>query len=300
MATEEQLTAEEKAAQSAMEKAFADPSPPATPARDPATGQFQAADKTAGSPKPGKKPEAITKPLKETPEQTPAATPFTVSKEDWDSMTRRLATAEKISGNVGNLQKLVAEMRSATPQGVQIELPPEMEAEYPELAAHLKKAKIKGTAAPATASDAKPSTTDEEIRKLIGETAKSAQKDVDAKLRQARQRIEAEALDDLHPDWRKIVGAGETHDPNNPYRKWVKTQSAEYQKLINETDSAIVIGRSIDRFKAAQKAAPANGAKPAAAVTDRRRAAIQPKGDGGQPASTANTAEAAMQAAFDS
>lgn len=304
MKDDEQLTAEEKAASEAFERAFADP-PPQLPARDETTGQFVATDKAkpaeeAKPKEPEKKPESKAKPAKEPAPAKPAApAAFAVTEEQWNSVLKKLETAEKLSGSVGNLHTMVNQLRSATPQGVQIELPPELEAEYPELAAHLKRAKIKGTAVPA-ATDAKPSITDEEIKKLIGESVDAAHKDVDAKLRQARQRIEAEALDDLHPDWREIVGAGETHDPELPYRKWLSRQAAEYQKLINETDSAVVIGRSIDKFKAAAKAQPANGTRQPNPVTDRRRAAIQPKGDGGQPAPNPNAAEALMQQGFDS
>jgi hypothetical protein len=281
---DDELSAEDKAAEAAMLDAFAEPAPP-----KPAS---VAAEKPA---------DAAEKPVVEKPPvQTPAETPFVVTREQWDAAMKKLTSFEtqfpKVNGTLGNLQQLVNQLRSATPQGVQIELPPELEQDFPEIAAHLKKAKLRGTAT-APASEVKPSITDEEIRTLIGEARDEAQKTIDVKLREARQRVEAEALDDLHPDWRGIVGASATPDQNLPYRKWLATQTASYQQLVNETDSASVIARSIERFKAATKAQPANG-KPATVVPDRRRAAIQPKGDGGQPDASTNSERDAFTKAF--
>lgn len=100
-----------------------------------------------------------------------------------------------------------------------------------------------------------------------------------------------EQLEDLHPTWREIVGTVDSdgkHDSNNEFRKWLGTQPAEYQHKINHANSASVVSRAIDKFNAA-KATPPKAETPApkiAARNDRIRAAIQPRGDGGQPASS--------------
>jgi len=283
---DESLSADAKAAQDAMQAAFEEPAPQAPkPASAAVEEKPVAAEATLAA--------------EEKPEATPA---WAITREEWDATKTELAALKaersKLNGTVGNLQQLVTQLRSATPQGVQIELPPELEQDFPELAAHLKKAKIRGTAT-APASDAKPSTGDEEIKRLISEATENAHKDVDARLRSARQQVEAEALEDLHPDWREVTGASATPDQNQPFRKWLASQPEKYQSLVNETDSASVIARAIDRFKAdAAKAKPAKDKAPPSA--DKRRAAIQPKGDGGQPAPNPNQAEALLLAGFES
>jgi hypothetical protein len=115
---------------------------------------------------------------------------------------------------------------------------------------------------------------------------------------------ETEALEDAFPDWHSIVGAvgkDEQPDPNNPYRKWLATKPDDYQRRINGTMSAAVIGRSIRLFQSETKAP----AKPATQSRDSNardaviRGAVQPKGDGGAPSSS-NSREDAFAAGFGS
>ncbi len=109
-----------------------------------------------------------------------------------------------------------------------------------------------------------------------------------------------EALEDIHPTWREIVGAPDSEgkiNQDNPFRKWLATQPAEYQAKINAANSAVVISRAIDKFNEAAKTVAAAPAipKPAPKVVARQtviRAAIQPKGDGGQPAPSKTDADA--------
>lgn len=109
-------------------------------------------------------------------------------------------------------------------------------------------------------------------------------------LQDASVAYQIEALEEDHPKWREIVGVPDGEgkiDPNNPFRKWLATQPNEYQAKINAANSAGVISRAIDKFTEASKT-PAPVTPPvtpkAAAFTARKVGAIQPKGDGGQPA----------------
>jgi TonB family protein len=50
-----------------------------------------------------------------------------------------------------------------------------------------------------------------------------------------------------HPDWETVVGP---QGSQTPYRIWLATQPAEYQRIILDSEDPNVIGESIDRFKA--------------------------------------------------
>ena len=60
-----------------------------------------------------------------------------------------------------------------------------------------------------------------------------------------------------YPDWREIVGAVDISkqqpDPNNPFRKWLATRNAAYQKKINDTNSPREIEKAIVLFRASTK-----------------------------------------------
>jgi len=188
------------------------------------------------------------------------------------------AQLSKVFGTMGDMQQVVRKLQAATPAGMSIEIPndafAEMEKDFPELATRMRDAlekvlkNVRGTAP----SSAEPDP--EAVGKLVDSKA---------------IKREIEALDDVHPTWRAIVGAVDAtgqHDPNNPFRKWLATQETAYQTKINATNSAAVISRALDKFiadtKPASKVEPKSAPKIAARV-DRIRAAIQPKGDGGQP-----------------
>lgn len=103
---------------------------------------------------------------------------------------------------------------------------------------------------------------------------------------------EIEALEDLHPTWRDVVGVpdAEGKTPDNDFRKWLATQPAEYQQRINATHSSVVISRAIDKFKVDAEAAKvaATVAAAEAAKTNLRKNrladAVTPRGDGRQTA----------------
>ncbi len=261
---------------------------------------FAAGFETATPPK--KVTEAVETPkAEETPPATPDATPepkpadFAITREQWDALVAENKNLDKrikstVDGVIGSVEeRIVKKLQAATPPGMTVELPAdvvaEMEKDFPELAGHVKSALTKA------------------LKGVRGTGAQAAAPDADAIEKIVRQRVqlaEAEALSDVHPDWRDIVGKPDQSD--HPYRAWLLKQPESYQTLINETDSASVIARSIDKFKAETKA-PKPEPKPNPAIAARRavlKAAVQPKGDGGQPGSSAPTIEDAFAAGFTS
>jgi hypothetical protein len=186
------------------------------------------------------------------------------------------AQMSKAFGTIGDVQQTVKKLQAATPAGASIEIPKdafaEMEKDFPELAAQMRmglEKSLKGVRGTAAGQAADP----DAVGKLVtAETVK----------------LQIEALEDAHPTWREIVGAVDSagkHDQANPFRQWLAKQPAAYQAKINATNSATIIARAIDKFQADTKpAAKTTPAPKAAARNDRIRGAIQPRGDGGQPA----------------
>jgi hypothetical protein len=221
-----------------------------------------------------------------------------------EQLTQIMATVDKtaslqkgldsVAGTVGNVRKALDQVRSQTPQGAVVEITDEdfaeLKEDFPELAGHtraaleriLKRANLKGTGEPA------PPTMDPQ-------TVRTAAAEI------VHQQGLAD-LNDLHPDWQTVVVSAE-------YRKWLGEQTSEYQDLLHKTYSATITGRSIDRFRAAQEAAkpkpaaprPKTPEQPKADRRDHLRAAVQPRGNGNQPAPhTPPTPEENFRAGFNS
>lgn len=200
-----------------------------------------------------------------------------------DGAAAKTATYEaqfsKVFGTMGEMQHTVKKLQTATPAGQPIALPAdvvaEMEADFPELAGHVRTALekalkgIRGTAQP-------PVIDKDEMQRLV---------------RAEAVKNETEALEDAHPTWREIVGPVDSEgksNPTHPFRVWLATQPADYQFKVNSTNSAVIISRAIDRFKASQ-AAPPKPQVPTPKVVarqDRIRGAVQPRGDGNPPPPT--------------
>jgi len=193
----------------------------------------------------------------------------------------------KAFGTLGNMQQVINQIRNQTPAGAAVEITDEDFAElredFPELEQRqrvgleriLKRANLTGTAQVAT-----PAIDPEAMRNAAATIVH------DEGLKD---------LDDLHPGWRGIVGKPD--DVDNPYRRWLASQKPEYRHLIENTYSAAITKRSIDRFYADQRR-PAvrqqpTSARPDAARRDRIQAAVAPRGNGippapRQPSSTSN------------
>lgn len=245
---------------------------------------------TAAAPKPDVKPVAK-------PETKEAVTPapkveapkyVQLTQEQFDNLqsaagkvTEVEKQISKLFGTTGDMQQIVKKLQAETPKGMTIDLPAdvvsEMEQDFPELAGHFRKSlekALKGVRGTGAAEAGSAGLDPTAVQNLV---------------REAAIKHEIEALEDAHQDWRTIVGVVDAegkHDPNNEFRQWLGKQPVEYQTKINATNSAAVVSRAIDKFLAS-KANPAvqTGQTPQiAARRDRLKAAIQPRGDGGQPA----------------
>lgn len=191
---------------------------------------------------------------------------------------------DKAFGSIGGVQQLVKELQAKTPEGAAVEIPAEafqeMEEEFPDIAKHMRGVlektlkNVRGTGETKTVVDT------EAMSKLVADGIKQR---------------EMETLEDDHPDWRVIVGAvdsADKADPNNPFRKWLKTQPVSYQEKINSTHSAAVLSRAIDKFVEASKVPPPPPPPPKdpAPKKEARRSriedAVQPKGDNNPPPPT--------------
>lgn len=238
---------------------------------------------------PASKPESVADPAPEVPVTAEVAQPKHVqlTQEQFDSLQANAtktaaieAQLSKVFGTMGDMQQVVRKLQTATPAGMSIEIPKDaftdMEKDFPELATltrtGLEKA-LKGIRG--TGANAAETPDPESIQRLISA---------------AIAKREVTMLTDTHPNWREIVGAVETpgtHNTENGFRKWLATKDAAYQHKINATESARVIAEAIDKFETETAARPRPAPNPApkiAARADRIREAIQPKGDGKQPA----------------
>lgn len=252
-------------------------------------------------------------PAEEKPaEPAPAVEYRQVTKAEWDELTARAAAIDQIKvdhakkldtafGKVGGLERKLQELQQATPAGEAVEVTDddvaELAAEFPELGGLVLKSlqkvagKLKGTRT-ASAESLNP----EKLEALVSTRVIE---------------LQAEELEDQYSNWREIVGKPD--DKDNEYRKWLATQSAEYQQRVGSTYSAGVIARSIAKFQEhaaaakaererADNAAAAEAAKKRAAedAANKRRerldSAAQPKGAGGhQPDPTEDDFDAGFR-----
>jgi hypothetical protein len=279
---------------------------PLTPEQEEA--QAQADFYSAGDPghekKPAAKPEAAAK-AEDTAKVPPPPKPeyVKITRKDWDEVRAAAARTasydsqlSKAFGTIGGLQKALTDLRNEGPRTGKFEIPKDafadMERDFPELAQQTRAAMEKALRG-VTGSPGAASIDPDEMKRLVAEHAT-----------QVRIDAEIEALEEDHPDWRKIVGQVDTSkqqpDPNNAFRKWLATKDAAYQARLNSTNSAAVISRAISRFRSETKPAP----PPAPTLQQQLRnarikGAVQPRGDGGQPAQ-ANTDEDEFAAGFNS
>lgn len=236
------------------------------------------------------KPEAAPAEAAATPSATVPPKPEYVrlTKQDWDNAKAAVGKVASLESQVAKLTgstpsvdaiaaKVLETVRAQTPAGLDIEISDddfaEMMQDFPELAGQTRAGlqrvlkKLKGTGAPS--SPAQPV-------------------DIEAITSKVRLSIEADALVETHPDWEAIVGrppkdrpADWKPDPNNPFRKWLAAQPADYQEKVNNARSPAVVKSAIDKFKA--EPAPAAGSSRADARRDVIKDAVTPKTDGSPP-----------------
>jgi len=257
-------------------------------------------------PEPAAKPDAEVKPEPKAAvaaPKPPAVEYVRVTKDQlaaWDAAAARNASFEKqlstLFGFQGDVTKKLTALQTAGPRAGKFEIPKDafaaMERDFPELAEHTRAA-LEATLRGLTGSPGAAEIDPELMKRLITEHAT-----------EARVAAEIEALEDDHPDWRKVVGqvdiSKEKPDPNNAFRKWLATKDAAYQARLNGTNSAAVISRAISRFQDETKAAPA--APPSLKDqlrTLRIRENVQPRGDGGHATAVA-TDDAQFEAGYQS
>lgn len=263
---------------------------PETPAPEAATdGQLEAPPEKVGSEESERAPDPALEPVPEFVQ---------IKKADFDRM---MAAADKVDGHetqlskafgsLGNVNKLLKELQSATPKGEALDLSDEafavMAEDFPELTDRFKtvlRTALKGRVGTGEA----PAATPDKGEKV---DAKAIDPDEVSKLVEARvAKREMEALDEEHEGWREIVGVVDAEgkfDPNNEFRVWLGKQSDVYQARVNDAQSASVISKAIDKFKADKAAAVKTPTPPPDKKVNSRRErindAIQPKGDGSPP-----------------
>ena len=202
-----------------------------------------------------------------------------VTAKDWAEIKAAAAKTasydqqlSKAFGTIGNIQKIVNGLQTATPVGRKVEIPKDafasMEKDFPEIAQQMR------GALEATLSG---------LHGTGGADAPAV--DIEAKMAAYAAKRELESLEDAHPDWREIVGAvdvsQEQPDPNNAFRRWLSTKDVAYQTRVNNTQSSAVISRAIQAFQNETKPAPKPAATPRdTARAERIRGAVQPRGDG--------------------
>lgn len=190
---------------------------------------------------------------------------------------------DKAWGSAGNAHKLInevkaaiEEIRASVPRGVKLKADAfaGMAKDFPELAEHIRQSIEGGLEGVTGTGPANARIDPEEVTRLV-----------DARARQIANERELDDLEDAYPNWKTVVGAiaaGETPDPNNPFRKWLGTKDKAYQDKINGTHSGLILQRAIRTFqRETRMATPTAPARPNQR-TEQLRAAIQPQGDGGR------------------
>lgn len=89
----------------------------------------------------------------------------------------------------------------------------------------------------------------DEAKHLVREWMEAFEKQQHLKVvrQETAQKTAQEILSKLHPDWEEIVGP---KDSKTPYRKWLATQLADYQAIIEESWNPAIVAESISKFKA--------------------------------------------------
>lgn len=220
-----------------------------------------------------------------------------VTKGDFDRLMAAAEKAEtvdqqfaKVFGTIGNVKnEVLNRLQAQTASGADIQLSDEdfaeLQEDFPSIAGQTKTAlerifkrmNLRGTGGQPATVEADP----EKIRETF---------------RAERVREQLAELDDLHPDWRDVVGR--PGDETNAFRRWLKDQPEDYRKRVEQTESAAITSRAIDRFKASL-AKPAEARQPEA-PRDRRADAVQPRGTGTAPPPRRSTPEDDLRAGYES
>lgn len=115
-----------------------------------------------------------------------------------------------------------------------------------------------------------PSISPEYTANLAKEASAAAESAAEKRFAQIRAAECQETLDETHPGWEDIVGLPDKDVseggvvPDTEYRRWLATQPEAYQQRVLGSYSAVVTGRSIDKFQDWKKAQTKSPSKPTA------------------------------------
>jgi hypothetical protein len=216
--------------------------------------------------------------------------------EDSDGKAAAASTSETTAGDGKGEAGAGAETTQAAPEYVQL-----TKTELEELRAAAAKtagydqqfARINGTLGNIRQNIAKPAAEATAGQQPVKEGAEVKTPSTDANVDVISDSIrnhEVGVLAAEYPNWREIVGAPDKDgnvNKDHPYRVWLAAQPAAYQAKINDSNSALIIMRSIEKFNEDTAKAAATKANVKSPQAEARRTviknAIQPRGDGGQP-----------------
>lgn len=245
-------------------------------------------------------------PKTETPE-TSTAPSATISKERFDQLVLKANSIDDIRtaveklrgdafGRMGGLERTLKSLQDATPAGQPIELSEddlaEVKKEYPDLTVNLvtglsrvlKKMQGTGTAV--------PSLKIEDVDQRVNERAKAiAQEEITLARTAIREELSIQMLESQHEGWRALVGP---KDSDTPYRRWLKAEGTDYETRLLSSNDPVEIGRSIAKFKSAEKTSPKKVEPPKPLVNERKQRlaeAVIPRGGSKPPLPRTKTPE---------
>lgn len=159
----------------------------------------------------------------------------------------------KAFGSIGGMQ---AAINKITKGGeVDQKALADLKAEFPELGGHIERIVAKKV---------------EEVRDTGPKPLSS--EDLEKVYQARRDKEKMDEIEEEHPKWRDTVGR--FNDYTNPFRKWARSQGAEFEARLNASQSPRFIISALDKFKADQAKAQAestnkNGAGNGASTTNR-------------------------------
>lgn len=312
---------------------------PGTPAADEevqagATNAFQAGFDSDDDEAPTETPAPAPSPAEPAPTPAPSPEPkyVQITEDDWNSIRTRAAKVDEIEatwskkldtafGKVGGIERKLAELQTATPQGEALQLDEadfaDLKDQYPEIGELTLKAMNKALS---------------RIKGTAGVDSEALNKQLESKLSEAtaaiRRELEEERLEDVLPNWKQEVNTpafdawitaqkgwdtrlkdaafvrANLADPQSPLSKWVAANPDEPVSLYlsTKTSGAARMLRAYDASRKSASAPPPTQppAPPQAQLTVRQRqlaAAVPPRSDSASPRSS--TGKSAFQEGFE-
>jgi hypothetical protein len=197
-------------------------------------------------------------------------------------------------GKLGGLERTLKGIQDAVPAGVELKVEDlgSISKEYPDLSENL----VKGLNSAIARLPKAPAAQPVNLEEIEQRAAAIAQREVDRARVQIAESLAVKFLDAQHEGWKEIVGP---KDSDTAYRRWLKTQGAEYErKLLTSTDP-VEIGKSLTKFKDVEKKKPAQPKQPVDERKQRLAEAVVPRGGNKPPAPRAKTPEEEFAEGFE-